>query len=105
LEIFKEEEAQMHTTLPNGLLISKVWQSAWEKGTDWYCNSVTSINLMYTLFPHIRENFSAPVATETVVEHISPFWAPDSKSMVDKKVGDKAGYDAHLRRAFDEAIC
>lgn len=103
MEVFKEEEARFQVILPGGLLISEVWQSAWDKGTYWYCHSLMSVNAMYTLFPHIERTFSVPTTTKVVVESISPFWVPESKSAVKKKVEDKKNYDADLRKLFEEA--
>jgi hypothetical protein len=100
---FFEEEAQIQPSLPDGLLLSGIWQSGWNKGLFWYCLSLTSVNGMYTLFHHICRQFSTPTMTTTVARAISRFWAPDSKTIVEKKVTEKGKYDVELRKMFKKA--
>jgi hypothetical protein len=101
MRIFKEEEEALQRP-QSSLRLSELMESAWADGRYWYYLCLTSVNGMYTIFPHIYAKFHLSDLSNDAAGVLSQFWDPDSKKVLAKKLIDKEKYDEELRAMFGE---
>jgi len=101
MHIFREEEQALHRP-QSSLRLSEVMESAWADGRYWYYSCLTSVNAMYTIFPHILAKFHLSGLSNDAAGALSQFWDPDSEKTLATKLIDKEKYDEELRARFGE---
>ncbi|KAF2785785.1 hypothetical protein K505DRAFT_380680 [Melanomma pulvis-pyrius CBS 109.77] len=101
MHIFREEEEALQRP-QSSLRLSELMQSAWTDRRYWYYLSLTSLNGMYTIFPHIYAKFHLSDVSDNAADVLSQFWDPDSKEALAKKLMDKEKYNEELRARFSK---
>jgi hypothetical protein len=101
MRIFIEEEDTLHGP-KSSLSLSKIIESAWVDGRYWYYSCLTSLNAMYTIFPHILARFHLSDLSDDATGVLFRFWDPESEQALASKLMDKEKYDEELRAKFGE---
>lgn len=103
MRIFIEEEDTL-LGLQSSLRLSRIMEFAWVDGRYWYYSCLTSLNAMYTIFPHILVKFHLSDLSDDATGVLFRLWAPESEQTPANKLTDKEKYDEELRAKFGEPV-